>query len=160
MPPAKSTNDSVPSKSVSKPPCIRHLTSRTCRPGPNRSCKYAHFDASNKAPPGILTEHHEAISKVPRPKDLSQSRCAAAGISYEKLYNTLAEPRLPSINPNNRASRTSRMTQPGTVCGLFSANNKRFSHSWNGGLSASRTAKGNEHQMPLPMLRPARQKMC
>ena len=56
---------------------------------------------------------------------MSQSRCAAAGIPYEGLCDTLAEPRPSVSNLPNRSSRTSRAThQSGTVCGLFTANNK------------------------------------
>ena len=92
-------------KGASNQPCIRNLTNRTCRPGPNRSCKHGHYDEDNKAPHGILIEHKVELSKVPRPKDLSKSRCAAAGISYEGLCDILAEPRSPSTNLPNRTSR-------------------------------------------------------
>ena len=88
-------------------PCHRFLTSRSCRPGPGQSA------SSN-----LLVEHRDALGKVSRPKDLSETRCYDAAISYKELYDILAEP------APRRARPTARMPQTGTVCRLFRARGK------------------------------------
>lgn len=102
----------APSSSACGQPCLRHLTSRSCRPGLGRGCRFTHYESDNKAPSNLLATHKAALGKVSRPRDLSETRCPDAGIPYKVLYDILAEP---------RSQGPARLVQPGIVCGLFSA---------------------------------------